>query len=482
MSQSLLKNLFAKGVLNIFNILIPVLIIPYVYRVLSPETVGTIEYGTTLYTYFGLLGLLGIYNYGLREISRNKNNDNKIYRIYRELFYVGLLSNLLVFVIYEIIVYFYVEQTNLRYIMYILGFNLIAQIFYIEWINEAFEDFRFITIKTVIIRLISVTAIFIFVKDSNNYLFYVFILVVTLFLNNVISFIRARKHIYIDEIISLKELSIKKYLVPLLLILILNNTNVLYTMADRTMLGGHSGSESVAYYSIGQKLAEAIKILLLSIVYVTLPRLSLYLETNREMYIVRIQKLIKLMLLLVLPFSIGLFMLSEQVVLLFAGEQYLEAVPCFQIFALRIIVLSIESILYNQIIFLHRKEKVLLYFNLCCGGLNIGLNLILWNVLTPFMAIVTTVLCEILFQILCLIYIKKQLHISTLIFEKMNFVYLILSLLFIPIILILKYYLIGNQYLFVFSSVVLCSVVYISGLYLRRDKLFNEVLYRISNR
>lgn len=357
MSQSLLKNLFAKGVLNIFNILIPVLIIPYVYRVLSPETVGTIEYGTTLYTYFGLLGLLGIYNYGLREISRNKNNDNKIYRIYRELFYVGLLSNLLVFVIYEIIVYFYVEQTNLRYIMYILGFNLIAQIFYIEWINEAFEDFRFITIKTVIIRLISVTAIFIFVKDSNNYLFYVFILVVTLFLNNVISFIRARKHIYIDEIISLKELSIKKYLVPLLLILILNNTNVLYTMADRTMLGGHSGSESVAYYSIGQKLAEAIKILLLSIVYVTLPRLSLYLETNREMYIVRIQKLIKLMLLLVLPFSIGLFMLSEQVVLLFAGEQYLEAVPCFQIFALRIIVLSIESILYNQIIFLHRKEK-----------------------------------------------------------------------------------------------------------------------------
>lgn len=108
--------------------------------------------------------------------------------------------------------------------------------------------------------------------------------------------------------------------------------------------------------------------------------------------------------------------------------------------------------------------------------------MILWNVLTPFMAIVTTVLCEILFQILCLIYIKKQLHISTLIFEKMNFVYLILSLLFIPIILILKYYLIGNQYLFVFSSVVLCSVVYISGLYLRRDKLFNEVLYRISNR
>lgn len=478
MSQSLLKNIFAKGILNVFNILIPILLIPYVYRVLSPEIVGTVEYGTTLYTYFGLLGLLGIYNYGLREISRNRNDKNKIFVIYKELFYVGVFSNLFVFILYEILVYLFVNEISLRNIMHILGFNLIAQIFYIEWINEAFEDFKFITIKTVIIRLISTIAIFLLVRNSSSYLFYVIIIVLTLFVNNLISFIRAQNHIHIERKIYLKNLSVRKYLIPLFLILILNNTNVLYTMADKTMLGIHSGPEEVAYYSIGQKLAEAVKLLLLSIVYVTLPRLSLYLETNKKMYIMSVQKLLKLMLLLVLPFSIGLFMLSEQVVLLFGGERYLAAVPCFQIFALRIIFLSIESILYNQIIFLHRKEKILLYFNLCCGGMNVLLNWFLWHNLTPFIAIVTTLLCEFIFQMLCLIYIKKKLHISIEICKKKNSIYLLLSLLFIPIILFLKSFLI-NQYMLAFFSVIICSIVYICGLYLKKDELFGEIVARV---
>lgn len=140
-------------------------------------------------------------------------------------------------------------------------------------------------------------------------------------------------------------------------------------MADRTMLGIYSEAKDVAYYSLGQKVAEAIKVLLLSIVFVTLPRLSSYLETNKDLYISSVRKLIRLMLLLVLPVSIGMFMLSEQIVLLFAGEQYLSAVPCFKVFSLRIIILAVEAILYNQVIFLHRKERILLVMNLFVGFL-----------------------------------------------------------------------------------------------------------------
>lgn len=479
MSKSILNNLLAKGTLSVFNILVPFLIIPYVYRVLSPDTVGNIEYGTTLYTYFSLLGLLGIYNYGLREVSRNKNDNDKIKSIYKNLFFIGFVSNLFFFILFEILVFLYVDENQLRYIMYVLGFNLIAQIFYIEWINEAFEDFKFITVKTVIIRLFSVVAIILLVRWSDDYLFYVAIVVGTLLFNNVISFVRAQSRVKTNIFKNFDYADIKTYLIPLILILFLNNTNVLYTMADRTMLGLYSETKEVAYYSVGQKVAESIKILLLSIIYVTLPRLSLYLETNKELYIRNIQKIIRLMLLLILPVALGLFMLSEQIVILFAGRQYLDAVPCFRIFALRIVVLSIESILYNQIIFLHRKEKVLLVLNLCCGVLSVGLNFVFLNHLTPLIAISTTLFCEIIFQILCLIYIKKKLLISTYVFDKKNLIYLELSLLFVPIILILKYFFIENQYLFVILSIMFCAFIYIGGLYLKKDELFMESIKRV---
>lgn len=43
MGQSVLKNLLAKSTLSVFNILIPFLILPYVYRVLGPEKSETLN-------------------------------------------------------------------------------------------------------------------------------------------------------------------------------------------------------------------------------------------------------------------------------------------------------------------------------------------------------------------------------------------------------------------------------------------------------
>lgn len=469
--KSIFKNLLAKGTLNIFNILVPLLLIPYIYRILTPESIGYIEYGTTLYQYFGLLGLLGIYNYGLREISRFRNNKVKVIEIYKNLFIIGAISNFLFFIIYIFFVYFFIEEIKLRYVMFILSGNLIAQLFYIEWINEAYEDFKFITIKTVIIRVIGVSAIFFLVRSNEDYLNYVIILVLILFFNNITSFIHAQKYVTDTGQSIFKKLNVWHYLVPLFFILILNNTNILYTLADRTMLGLFTTAENVAYYSVGQKIVEVTKTLLLSIVFVTLPRFSFYLEKDKSLYMQNIRKLMRIMLMIVIPVGIGMFMLSKQIVLLFAGNQYLEAIPVLRIFALRIIVLGVESVLYNQIIFLHRKEKILVILNMICGGINVGLNFLFIHHFNPLIAILTTLFAEILFQILCFLYIKKELNISTGFFDRSNLKYLFLSILFIPTIFLINE-LVGNSYLFVFLSVTICSLIYMGGLCYTKDPEF----------
>lgn len=480
MAKSILKNVFAKGILNVFNIVVPLLVIPYVYRVLNPSIIGNIEYATTLFSYFSLLGLLGIYNYGLREISRYRDKQGVVENISKNLFAIGIISNLFFFILFEFFVYKFIDDFLLRNIMFVQGLGLIAQIFSVEWVNEAFEDFRFITIKTVIIRAISVIAIFICVKDSSDYMIYVLITVLVLFVNNIVSLIYVKHNINLSIKKIFLNLNLKHYIVPLLFILVLNNTGILYTIADRTMLGTYVGVESVAFYSIGQKVVEIIRVLLLSVVFVTLPRLSFYLEEDRVKYVQGVRMLVKLMLLIMLPASVGLFMLSEQIVLLFAGEQYLPAVSAMKIFAIRIVVLSIEAILYNQIIFLHRKEKTLLCLNLLCGGVNVLLNFLFLNKFTPTIAITTTLFSEILFQVLCLIYIRKRLQLSVGIFRIDNLKYLLLSLLLIPVILFFKEVCV-KSYLFVSFSILGCFVVYILGLFLLKDSLFIYVRNKIIN-
>jgi O-antigen/teichoic acid export membrane protein len=474
---SILKNVLAKGLLNVFNILIPFLIMPYVYRKLGPENMGSIEYGATIFQYFGLLGLLGIYNYGLREVSAHRGNRKKVKEIYKNLFTIGVISNLLFLLVYVWFAYNFVADESLKWILYIYGGSFIAQIFYVEWVNEAHEEFRFITVKTIAVRLLSVAAIFLLIKAPSDYLFYVWILVAVLLLSNVISFFYAHRRIALGGRLF-GGLKLRAYVLPLLLILVLNNTNILYTVADRVMLGAYGARENVAFYGLGQRAAEMVKVLLLSIVFATLPRLSLYLKEDKLLYADSVKKLMRLTLMLALPCGVGMLMLSEQIVLVFAGAQYAPAVPALRVFAIRLILMGIEAILYNQIIFLHRKEKILVIINLICGGLNVILNFIFLRHLTPLVAIATTFAVEIMFEALYLLYIKKRLRIATGLFDRGNVKYVLLSLLFIPVIFGLKS-MVANQYLFVCLSLLVCAVLYVSGLSATKDAIFMEVKNRI---
>ncbi len=459
----------AKGVLNLFNVLLPFIITPYVYRVLGAHNMGNIDYATVLFGYFGMLGMSGIYNYGLREISAHRNNRKVVTDTYKNLFCIGLITNLLFLAIYILFILFFIHDPELKRISYILCGNLVSQIIYVEWYNEAMEEFKFITVKTVLIRLISFIFIFTLVRNESDEYIYVMITVAVAVLNYLVSYIYSRKKISISWRDLFSGIHPCKYIIPLLTILVLNNTGYLYTVFDRTLLGYYTGTENVAYFSLGQKIVELCKLVILSIVFATLPRLSLYLNENPDMYQQTVKRIMKLTLSLMIPVSIGLFMLARPIILLFGGDEYLPAVAPMRIFALRIIVLGIDAILYNQIIFLHGKEKILVLFNLLCGAVNIILNVIFIGNLTPAVSISCTLISEIIFVCICLIYIYRNIKIKVGLFNLTCLRYFGLSLLFIPVIYGIGMLRFGYQ-LQLALSIATCSIIYISSLFFLKDQ------------
>lgn len=437
---------------------------------------GNIDYANTLYGYFGMLGLSGIYNYGLREISANRNKTGLVKTIYKNLFFIGLFTNILFLTLYIIFVYFFIQDPELKKIAYILCGNLISQMIYVEWYNEAMEEFRFITIKTVGIRLCSFIFIFTLVRNETDEYKYVIITVLVAVINYLVSYIYSRRKIKISVKELFKDLHPSRYIVPLLTILILNNTGYLYTVFDRTMLGHFTGTESVAYFSLGQKIVELCKLVILSVVFATLPRLALYLNENPELYKSTLKRIMSLTMCLMIPVSIGLLMLAEPIILIFGGHEYIPAISPMRIFALRIIILGIDAILYNEVIFLHGKEKILVGYNLLCGGINIALNLIFLKILTPEISILCTLASEIIFVVICLVYIHKKFRINVGLFNLQCLRYLILSLLFIPIILLLQTT--GMNYIYLsVTTMAGCMLFYIGVLTLFKD---SNMLYLMS--
>lgn len=480
MVNSILKNIIYKFFLEVLRIFIPIISVPYIYRIFKPEIMGNIEFSQSISGYFFIFAGFGVYTYGLREVSRVRNDEKKRNKLFTELFLISTISSILVTLMYFGYVYFkFDNDILLKNMLLINSIQLISYIFYIEWINEAFENYKFISQKTIIVKILNLICIFLFIKISNDFYKYLFLINIFTFLNNFISFIYIRKYIKFD----FKNLKIRKYLFPLGMILLISNINILYTQLDKIALGFYSKQmEEIAYYGVAQKVMSILMVIIMSIISVTMPRLSFYLGQNQKNeYENMFNKIFPFIYLLLFPIGIGIIILSKEISLFFGGTAYLPAQGVVTVFGIRIIIVTVESLLSNHVIFLNQKEKVMAVILGICGISNFIMKylLIRFNYFNAASAIFTTMLAEILIITLDYWYIKKYLKLNLEVFKIKNLKYLLFSLIFFPIEYILRKF---EFHYMVYSIIVFisCSLIYFILLLITKDRCLNEVFERIN--
>lgn len=142
------------------------------------------------------------------------------------------------------------------------------------------------------------------------------------------------------------------------LVVILSNANVLYTQLDRYFIGEYINMDSVAYYTTAQNISNIINTLLLTVIYATIPRMSNYIANeNHDEYKGLLDKISKMYFIVLFPAAIGMLVLAKEVILIYGGSKYLDAIPMLKVFAIYIITLGFETILSNQVMYIRGKEK-----------------------------------------------------------------------------------------------------------------------------
>jgi O-antigen/teichoic acid export membrane protein len=480
MKKSLFQNIIYKVLLNVFNLILPLLVGPYVNRALGPESLGHVQWTESIYSYFLIFASFGVYQYGLRELSRIKDDKQKVSQLFTSLFLISAVTGITAVLIYFGFSYLKYEGIVIFPLLMIFGFNLIVNIFFVEWVNEAMENYAFITIKTIIVRSIYVVLIFVFIHTAEDYKHYAILLVVTALLNNIISFVYIKRKIKFD----FKNITIKKHLKPMFLVVIFANANVLYTLLDRIMIGEYLNSKAVAFYVIPQQIMGIISTLLLSVIQVTIPRLSYMLGTDDEKsYITLLNNISKVYFAFLFPAAVGLYLIADIAVLLYGGGSYVSAAPVLSVFAFYMVALGIDSILANQIMYVKKKEHILVRLAFLCGFINLLLNigLLQFGLFTPRNAIITTVLANLLLILLEYGYIRRYLKVDYRLFELSKFKYLFYGLLFIPVTYAIRYFVSDPIPLF-FCIVGINVILYVFILVVTKDEVLDMFLGKIKAR
>lgn len=468
MSKSIFKNSIYKMILSVFNLFVPLLVMPHISSLLNHGDFAVFNTANSYFSFFLIFAVFGIYNYGVREISKVRDDKIALERLFSNLFVFGTITSLLTSVIYYIFVVISVEKSY-QMLYFVLLIQIAGNILSIEWMNEAVESYGFITVKTVIVRSLYVFAVFYFVRKAEDVVIYSIIMSASVLLNNIISYFYVKNKLKF----RFDDFHLARYVKPLFILLLISNVNYLYTQLDRLFISRFVPSSAITEYTMPANIINMIGVMLISLIMVSVPRLSYYVSHNMESdYMALLNKSSRLFFLVLCPACIGLCCLSYEAMYLYTKGEYAYAYAVLQAFSLRFLISSLYSIFTNQILYIRGKEQSMVKILAIGGGLNFIFDslLVIIGKLDPVTAIVSTGVAETIMLGIMYWFIRKKMRVDFHIFAFSNMKYFYFSLPFFPI--AWAVHSLGLSVLMNCAIIIpLCGIVYLLLLAITKDDM-----------
>ncbi|MDT2565991.1 flippase [Enterococcus avium] len=394
--KSLLKNSLYNIIYRAFSLLFPLVSSIYVSRILLPKGVGEVSLAQNLVSYFITFAGLGMVNYAVKEVGAIQNSKEKYSEVFLELFIINLISTLFCSFIYFFIV-FETDFFSGNQILYIaVGLQLILNFANVDWFFQGLEEYGYITLRSFVVKFLSLLAIIIFVKDKNDIVLFALINSLALAGNNLFNLFHLRKYLQIN-VRNFSFYNLKKHLKPLFLMLSTSLSIELYTKLDTTMLGIMTPIENVGYYSYATKISNILVTLAASVTVALLPRLSYYFKSamSKE-FSTMINLANKVLWFVTVPSVVGVFLLSDKIIILLFGSNFGPAGLTLKILSCLMFIKAIGNLFGTQVLLTVGKERYLFYTTLLGAISNIALNLVLIPIFQQNGAATASVISELL--------------------------------------------------------------------------------------
>lgn len=373
--KSIGMNAFLNGLRSVLNLLFPLITFPYVSRVLSVSGIGIYNFSNTYISYFILIAGLGIATYAIREGAKYRNDRRKIEEFSSQIFSINMIATVIAYVLLFASLLIFKNLSNYVSCILIFSLQILFTTLGTEWIYTIYEDYAYITVRSIFFKVISIFLLFLLVKKPEDYLVYAGITVLAGVGSNILNFIHARTFIHIWLTFNTNW---RYHLKPILVIFASAVAVTIYTASDTTILGLLKNDYAVGIYSTSVKIYQMAQSLLSAILLVTIPRLAfLWGQKRLREYNSVLAKVINILGILVLPASVGLIMLSREVILIIAGHKFLPSINSLQIISWAIVFSIFAWIFSDCVLIPAKRENLVLRNTLITAIENIVLNFIL---------------------------------------------------------------------------------------------------------
>ena len=375
------KSVKANYLFNLINsasqLLFPLITFPYASRIMMADGIGQVNFFQSIMSYISLFTCLGIPMYAIREVAKVRDNPEKMTRITVEILLLHAFLTLLGYMAVAVICLTVTKvQTDIP-----LFLLLSATIFFTaigcEWFYQGIEDFKYVAIRGLLVKLLSVVLLFLFVKTKEDILWYGAYTVLGVLGGNIFNFIRLRKYLHRD-VIDFRALHPLRHLKPALHVFALNVVISIYLQLNNVLLGFMKDAEAVGYFTAATKIMMITMSISSSLGAVIMPRTSnLIAEGRMDEFRILIQKSYDFVLALAMPLTVGLIFTSPSIILLLSGEGFAPAVLTSQIVASNILMVGLSGVMGIQVLYPLGKINIVILCTLIGAAVNVFFNVLL---------------------------------------------------------------------------------------------------------
>ncbi len=389
-----LRNAFYLGAMQLSNILVALVVTPYVTRIFGSELLGINSFGLAVATNFAIFGFFGMTLYGLRTIATVRDNPYLLQQGFSScitfqftFFAIALFG----YVLWALTTTDGFLHYYLLFVLYILGSATD-----LTWFYAGLERFDKVALRTVAMRVLGGLLVFLLVRRPTQLYLLIVLQQGTILLSNI--FYWSALHRYgIRLVWAPLRTTLHKLFVPCLTLFLPIVFTTFLTTLDRVLLGYLSTKQEVAIYDYTARLVR-IAITVVSVLgNVLLPRFAfLWNNDQQEEFsaLLRQQQFSSLWISTLI--AGGLFLTAPEVCSWLLGSTFVGASELLQMLLFTVCFTGLA--LYHVGMAIGQEKRILLAL-IFATLVNIAANLLLIPRWGSWGAGISYIVSEVLLQI-----------------------------------------------------------------------------------
>lgn len=463
-------NIFYNILNQIVSFIVPLILSPYVARVLSAELIGDYSYALANSSYFVLIEALGFSLYGMLKVSANRADKNYISTLFKEIMIAKFFLMVICIIVYTIS--FVWTSSDNKILCAIMIMNIISTGIDSTWFLMGMEDFKTTALRNIAVRLVNVFLIIILVKSEKDFLIYAIIMQLSNVISYIVVFPTVKKYI-ISSKVSFKN--ILKHTIKSLIYFVPGIVNTIFTSADKTVLGAFANSYEVGVYEQASKICSLCGSVINSISNVVMPRVT-YLNHNasnekskRFMF-----KTLHYASIVAIAVTVGIICISDEFVPLFFGLGYEKSAVLLKILAFNVLMSILANYIGQQCLISNGKQN---QYNIAISVgalLNVILNLFMVERFQSVgVSVASVVSSGVLFWVV-LVFSREIISLKNII--QMDWKAIISAIIMLVTIYWLNF---DDLFITLVVKIVVGAAVYIAILAILREEIIQEVFGKI---